>query len=211
MQSVLRSSEPRGARHAALLLHAMAPADRNWMLDALPPQERAELVPLLAELETLGIERDPALIDAATSGSEAGEPSSSLSFHGIDEAQYPAAMSDEAMLRALDARQVLALAEVFRTEPAGLVAEWLSIADWPWRDGLLQAMELVQRRKVEALLAAMHSAAQTPPGLRAALISMVAARLRGRPLADEPPSSAWLRFRHSLVNAFQGARRGAGR
>lgn len=210
MLSMSRSSEPRGARHAALLLHAMAPADRNWMLDALPPQERAELVPLLAELEALGIERDPALIDAATSEGEFGESPPPL--HGIgDDAPRPEPMSDEAMLRALDAGQVLALAEILRAEPAGLVAEWLDIAHWPWRDALLQAMEPLQRRKVEAQLATVPPAAQTPPGLRAALISMVAAKLRGHSLADEPPSSTWLRLRHSLVGAFQGAWRGAGR
>ncbi|MGJ7502496.1 hypothetical protein ACSFBF_19210 [Variovorax sp. ZT5P49] len=202
-----RQSEPRGVRHAALLLHAMAPADRSWMLDALPQQERAELAPLLEELEALGIERDPALIDAATSGDELAAPA----YEIVVGTPRPAATSDEAMLHALDVEQVPTLADIFRTEPAGLVAELLSLADWPWREALLQAMEPVQRRKIEAHLAATTPASQTPPGLRAALISMVAARLRGRPSADGPSSSRWRKLRHSLVNAIQGARRGASR
>lgn len=211
MMPMSRSSEPRGTRHAALLLHAMAPADRNWMLDALPQQDRAELVPLLAELEALGIERDPALIDAATSSDELVAPAISPADDVADDARRPIAMSDEAMLHALDAEQVSALADILRTEPAGLVVEWLGLADWPWREALLQAMEPLQRRKIEACLAAAKPAMQTPPGLRAALISMVAAQLRRRPSVDAPSSSPWRKLRHSFANAFQGTRRGANR
>lgn len=204
------SSEARGARHAALLLHAMAPADRNWMLDALPQEERADLVPLLAELEALGIERDPALIDAATSGDGFAAPAAVSPGHGLAHgAQSPLPASDEAMLQALDDEQVSALAEILRIEPVGLIAEWLKLVDWSWHASFLQALEHVQRRKIEAHLAAMTTSAQTPPALRAALISMVAARLRGRPPVDVPPTP-WRKLRHSLANAFQGTRRRAG-
>lgn len=204
------SSEARGARHAALLLHAMSPADRKWMLDALPQEERADLVPLLAELEALGIEQDPALIDAATSDDSFTAPAAISPGHGLDHVAHSLLPeSDEAMLQALDDEQVSALTEILRIEPVGLIAEWLKLADWPWRKSFLQALEHVQRRKIEAHLAAMTSSAQTPPALREALISMVADRLRGRPPADVPPTP-WRKLRHSLANAFQATRRRAG-
>lgn len=197
------SGEQRGARHAALLLHAMAPADRAWMLDALPPGERVELQRLLAELEALGIERDPALIDAATVSDEFDAPVVSSFRAAPGEAPVRAALSDEALLHALDDEGVAALARIVRTEPAGLVAEWLSLATWPWRDALLQTVEPAQRRRIETHLANMPAAAQTPPGLRQALISMVAARLRERPPIDAPSSTPWHKLRYSLVGALQ--------
>lgn len=49
-------------RRAALTLHALAPADRAWMLDRLNPSQRSLLQELLAELESLGIPQDVALI-----------------------------------------------------------------------------------------------------------------------------------------------------
>lgn len=188
-------AEPvRGARHAALLLHAMAPADRDWMLQALPPQERAELEPLLVELEALGIARDLALIEAATALAPEQRPAVGP--------PPPVAMSDEAMLHALGEERVAALAALLRAEPAGLVAEWLSLAAWPWREALLQAMEPMQRRKVEAHLAAMPADATTPPGMRAALVSAVAARLR-EPAAHAEPAARWQRLRRTLAGVFQ--------
>lgn len=211
MMSMPHPSESHGVRHAALLLHAMAPADRSWMLDALPQQERAELVPLLAELEALGIERDPALIDAATSDDELAAPVVSLAHDVGNNTQRPIAMSDEAMLHALTAEQMPALADILRTEPASLVAEWLLLADWPWREALLQAMEPMQRRKVEVHLVGMPPMGQTPPGLRAALVSLVAARLRAQPLVDAPTPTPWHKLRRSFVDAFQGRRQGVSR
>ncbi len=204
MMSMPRPSEPRGARHAALLLHAMAPADRNWMLDVLPHQERAALVPLLAELEALGIERDSALIDAATSGEEFAAPAALQANEVVSGMPHSAVRPDEAMLRSLDAEQVSVLAGLLWIEPAGLIAEFLGVADWPWHEALLEAMGPMQRRKIEAHLATMGTAASMPPGLRAALISMVVARLRGRPMDGTPASTPWRKLRHSFVSAFRG-------
>ncbi|NML42924.1 hypothetical protein HHL11_04120 [Ramlibacter sp. G-1-2-2] len=51
-----------GARRAALLLHAMQPADRQWVLAALPAAQVGALRDMLAELEVLGIPPDDALL-----------------------------------------------------------------------------------------------------------------------------------------------------
>jgi hypothetical protein len=193
--------ESHGARHAALLLHAMSPEDRSWMLGALPAPERAGLLPLLAELEALGIERDPALIDDAT----ARVPFAEMPEQDVAAmAPQPFPVSEEAMLHALDDNQVRELAACLRTEPAGLIAEWLRLADWPWREDLLAALEPGQRRRIEASLSATAPGFQTPPGMRAALISAVAARLRERSVDQAPAAAPWQRLRRSFRQVLRG-------
>lgn len=199
--------ESRGARHAALLLHAMSPEDRSWMLEALPVSERAGLVPLLAELEALGIERDPALIDDAT----AGAPSAAMPEQDSAAMALPRLpVSDEAMLHALDGNQVRELVACLRTEPVGLITEWLRLADWPWREDLLAALEPGQRRRIEGKLSATEPGFQAPPGMRAAMISAVAARLQERPVGKTPAAAPWHKLKHSLSRMFRGgsSRRG---
>jgi hypothetical protein len=197
-------SESSGARHAALLLHAMAPVDRVWMLDALPPTEREDLQRLLAELGALGIERDPVLIADATAG-PSDSATASLPEFDIDVRQL-VPMSDEAWLHALDAGRLQALIQCMRAEPAGLVAEWLRLADWPWREELLAALEPVQRRRIEAILVASTTASNTPPGMRAAMISAVAERLQGLAPVDAVLIAPWHRLKHSVARIFQGVR-----
>lgn len=185
------SAESGGARHAALLLHAMAPADRAWMLEALPAAERDELQGLLAELEALGIASDPTLIADATASTARSAPA------------QRAPMSDEEMLHALDGAQQSAMIRLVRAEPVGLIAAWLRVADWPWSEGLLNALEPGHRRRVEAALSAAASSS-TPPALRAALIAAVAARLREQASADARPRP-WRELKQSFHRMLQGA------
>lgn len=193
--------EPRGARHAALLLHAMSPADREWMLGELPSSERANLLPLLAELEALGIESDPALIDDAISGATpAGSPTATPFAAG----RLSGPISDEAALHALDAQQVRVLVECLRSEPLGLVGELLRLADWPWREDLLAALEPAQRRKIEASLSETPPGYHAPPGMRSMLISGVSARLRERSASSSGGSSSWSRFSQPLRHVLGG-------
>ncbi|MDP9933605.1 hypothetical protein [Variovorax paradoxus] len=193
--------ESAGARRAALLLHAMAPVDRAWTLEALPAEERSALQNLVLELETLGIERDPALIAEATA--DAGR-------HGANDAEP---MSEEAALQALDEFQRRAVIRYLQAEPIGLIVEWLRIADWRWREELLGAMEPGHRRRVEAELSATARASAVPPSLRAALIAGVTERLRGLPASETWSNKPWPELRHSFRQMFRGARmsRGASR
>jgi hypothetical protein len=50
---------PAGERHAALALHSMAAADRDWMLQQLGAERRAVIEPLLSELRELGVAAQP--------------------------------------------------------------------------------------------------------------------------------------------------------
>lgn len=192
------STETGGARHAALLLHALAPADRAWMLKALPAQQQEELQPLLAELEALGIARDPALIAQATaSASDAvsRDPSDNVVAGG----GMP--VSDEAWLHELGRSQVDALVSSLRHEPSALVAECLQLADWSWRDAVLTELEPAQRRRVETLLSSLRARGATPPGLRAELIALVAARVRQQASAGGTSSRrGWAGLRQTFAD-----------
>lgn len=185
----VETAQAAGERHAALLLHAMAPADRTWMLGALPPAEREGLSAMLAELQALGIERDPALLAQATGAvAQTGDAG-----HRVHEAWLEAPLSDEAWLQRFGKDRVQALALHLRAEPAGLVAELLRTNDWPWRGALLQALEPVMRRRVETALEARSPGSATPPALRAALIGTLVRRLR-EPAPHAAPAQSVGRF-----------------
>lgn len=64
-----------GERRAALALHAVAPADRRWLLERLDGAQRERLQALLTELDSLGIRFDPADMEALAGdpGRRAGE------------------------------------------------------------------------------------------------------------------------------------------
>ena len=186
--------ESAGARRAALLLHAMAPVDCAWTLDALPAEERSALQNLLLELEILGIERDPALIaeataDAARNGDDGAGP-----------------MSGEVVLQALDEFQLQAVVRCLQVEPIGLIVQWLRIADWRWREELLGALEPGHRRRIEAGLSETTRASAMPPLLRAELIAGVTEWLRGLPARETVSRNPWLKLRHSFRRMFRGAR-----
>lgn len=185
-----------GARHAALLLHAMAPTDRDWVLASLQPAERDGLQALLRELEELGIERDPSLIAEATAAAAPATPTG----HGdrIDDAWLETPVSDEAWLRRLADSQMPLLAASLRGEPPGLVVQFLRLSDWPWRHALLQALDPVQRRRVESAIDEASNAADLPPALRAALVEAVAQRLRQQPAAAAPARERVAGWKQSL-------------
>jgi len=191
-----RSSSPAaetpGSRRAALLLHAMAEADRIWLLDAMPASERDRLAPLLVELETLGIARDPRLIDAATSA-----PAGDRGGHaGPPDSHAPKSMPAPADLAKLDHRQRQAMHRRLCNEPPRLLAIWLRIAPKETHAELLDLLNAAQRRRVERCQATALPA--TPPALRAALISALTNPPEPQPAdvhARSPLHRLWQRLR----------------
>ncbi|MDR7268216.1 hypothetical protein J2X20_000845 [Pelomonas saccharophila] len=69
----LESQTSAGQRRAALALHALRPADRNWLLQQLPQSDRRALGELLRELKDLAITPDSGVIRAALAGASSDE------------------------------------------------------------------------------------------------------------------------------------------
>jgi len=88
-----------GYRRAALALHALAPADRRWLLGRLPERHRDRLLPLLDDLKSLGAHFDSADIDALAADDESpAPPFAATGVRAADPAPEPLAAVDAARL-----------------------------------------------------------------------------------------------------------------
>jgi hypothetical protein len=128
-------SAPTGLRRAALQLHAMAPADRAWLLASLAAARRERLEVLLQELCSLGIPADAALLQ-----SEREPPT---------ETPSPEHSAME-RLHSLSAGEVAWLAAHLEKEPPVLIAMLLAHQAWSWRQALVDRLGDDTRRCVEA-------------------------------------------------------------
>jgi hypothetical protein len=131
-----RSGGGSALRRAALHLHAMQPADRDWLLRNLAPPRRELLEVLLRELVTLGIPRDlepPQAKDA-----------------GATQAQAPGLATAADRLEQIPAEDVDWLAARLHEEPPEVAALLLSGRQWPWRKALVERLDAARRRCVEA-------------------------------------------------------------
>jgi hypothetical protein len=152
---------PLGIKQAALVLHGLAPADRDWMLSQLPGDQHHALRLALVELHTLGIPRDAALTQTAAAASRA-EPGGDPDIEALSRA------SAEAVARALHG------------QPTPVVRAVLQMHDWPWGDEV---------RAQFGIPAGMDEpTARLGPAFRACLAASVAKRLP-RDIAQAPPAS----------------------
>jgi hypothetical protein len=115
-------------------LSTLSNADRDWLLEALSPAAREQLLQLTrGEIDK-----------AEASRAEASRPSAALP-------QPPAAAleaseagleprSPTALIARLAAMPVAVLVEVLGAEPIWLTAALLCVAEWPWRAQLLQRL-----------------------------------------------------------------------
>lgn len=168
-----------GQRQSALMLHAMQPADRDWILARLPHTERAILDGHLQELRSLGIPADPLLARAGGAG---------------------AADSPAATLRLADAGDMQL---VLAGEPLWLLRHLLAMDDWPWRDAWLAGLPTAQRERLLAG-AAPGLAAAAAGALLQRTAARLALRTAGRataPTADTHPAGWRTRLRHLLGRA----------
>jgi hypothetical protein len=143
------------ARQVALILHALADADRAWLLGRLPPAQVGMLEPLLAELRELGIPADPSL------AAQAHDAEMRRVTQTIRECSLPQLQS--------------ALAD----EPDGAIAAVLIAESWPWQDVFLAAQEPAKARLIKDLMRSNPGGA----ALHRALLRELAQRLAGIPVA----------------------------
>ncbi|WP_116138494.1 hypothetical protein [Trinickia diaoshuihuensis] len=129
-------------RKAALLLHTLSDADRNWMFEQLPAQQRRRLLDLVDELRELGIPGSPALLDAMKDDSAAERPPAPL----------PDTDSWEGWCAVIERAGPSAVWPMLRTEPEPLIARVLALRDWSWAPAIAQWLDPLQRTTVRALL-----------------------------------------------------------
>ncbi|PCE23731.1 hypothetical protein BWP39_29060 [Paraburkholderia acidicola] len=174
-----------GLRKAALLLHAVSQADRQWLLGRVDDARREQLSSLIDEIETLGIPADYMLVRdvvelprslALAFGAD------SPAAHGSDEA-FDAI---EHLFRVVDAAAPARLAQILRDEPAGLIASLLDMYPWSWRHAVLSQLGVVRRRQIEELsmLPRASADAAPAPALRVFLLSAIERKLEALPLAQ---------------------------
>lgn len=161
-------------RRAALMVHALGGADREWLLQQLPRDQRDRLQALLADLQALGIPADAALLQQAIAA-PAPEPARAT-------APQPPALEDA---------DPAALARALQNEPARLVAQLLHARAWPWRAALLEQLPALKRRRVEEALAALQGTPATPVALQEALVAAVLRRVPAAMPAARLPAARW--------------------
>jgi hypothetical protein len=130
-------------------------------MERLPEPERAALSALLAELESLGIPADRALVDqalASARGPEAGPSAGTSSSPGA------VALVD---LAAADPER---LATVLSGEPVTLLVRLLEMSDWPWREELLEHLGAAKRLQLHAKLREAGSSGASESAARGALL-----------------------------------------
>jgi len=168
-------------RRAALLLHAMVPADRDWVLGQLPASGRERLRELLRELVELGIPRDATLLSQVVSApSAAREPI-------LDVEVLPDARAGATPAETVAAADPARLATLLRGEPVELVALLLSLRDWTWRDAFLRQIGPVMARQVaERQVAAGGGIGGAGEDV---LLAVLVRRLRDMPVAMAPQAT----------------------
>jgi hypothetical protein len=196
---------PAQTRRAALLVHALPLSDRDWLLRRLPDGERVALGALIAELESLGIPADPALVgEVVGARPDAPQPASPATGAGPATAEDGGA---RAPLAAIERGDPATLATLLRDEPVGLVVRLLALRAWPWREEVLRQLGEILRRQIEERLERDDGSAPAgdAPALREHLLTSLARRLRD---AAEAPASAGraepVRARRSRARGWLG-------
>jgi hypothetical protein len=178
-------------RRSALLLHALCPADRQWVLDRLAGVKRDALRGLLHELAELGIPADRELIEPYAKHERAravaGIPTCPEAASDVGFRQLCAVVSQADPAR---------LALLLREEPPQLIAGFIQLSDWPWRESLIQQLGPLRRKQVGELLLADGGKSSCPERAGAArmfLLKSVVRRLdagAGRPLSGRGAGQA---------------------
>ena len=153
-------------RRAALLVHALARPDQEWLLASLAPHHRVELEGLLEELATLGIPPDEGVLRQVLEA-----PPQDQSAGAIDR------------LERLAPAQVESLAQLLREEPPRVAASLLAAHAWPWKEAVLQALP-----------AACAEVRPPAPALQQATCESVLRHLAARPPVVRTPSGGWKRW-----------------
>jgi hypothetical protein len=204
-------------RRAALLVHALPAADRAWLLDALPNDQKTGLLALVQELHDMNVAPDaqwlqswlppggpletavaPPPVSPAWGHDGGTAYDTHLTAPAEESARRPNPPAD---LMALGPAQLSELARLLGQEPLALTLRFLQLRPWPWRDRLLAQMNATVQMQLRQALrdiepgwdqATSGLAAQAPAGasLDHALLASIARRLGPAAAPMAPRSDA---------------------
>jgi hypothetical protein len=180
-------------RHCALTLHSVDAPDRAWLLAQLPPDQRLSLEQLVAELQAIGIPRDPQTARTAMAFNRNAR--AATEDDGASDAQGVCA-------RVLASAAASDVAELLQGEPPALIALILRGQTRERSDAILKDLNAFKRQRVQSLLKAQSASGNdAPPRLLDGLLTALAQRLERRtPRPARPqPAAHWLaRWRRQL-------------
>ncbi len=165
-----------GHRQAAIALHGVSSNDQEAILANLPEQDQTILRGYLQELQTLGFTpTDNALAVAQASlPSAATEPTMASAV--------PAAPEQPMQLADVSAACMFA---VLAQEPSGLIAQVLSISNWPWAAEMLTMFAPAKRAAIVNQIDSGHNLAQKRQQLLAEECLQAAKRVARTVAAEE--------------------------
>lgn len=143
-----------GHRRAALALHGLQARDKQWLLAQLPAQDQSILQGHLQELDTLGFQYEPDLLEQLPAASEAAPAPYPALQKGpaSPEQMVPDQMDpiDAAIghIARAGAEQILLLVQ---DEPLGWLARLLACQPWPWQPALLEQLPAPTRQRVRTM------------------------------------------------------------
>jgi hypothetical protein len=153
------------SRQAALLVHSLSAADREWVLSRLSGAEQERLRGLLSELGELGIPKDRRLVESALTA--AVPRAATVATMPVD---------DEGLVRHAGAE---AIADALHREPNAFVRKLIACADWPWVDDVASRLGISPGSTPGGTAAS--------PAFRRAAIGLLANRLREAGVAAAMP------------------------
>lgn len=167
-------SDAQTDRKAALLLHALTPADQVRVLQRLDEPARDHLQALLSELGALGIPKGRQWVPVEEVDAVQNPPA-------LDTRQFLHRASSDAVMQALAGQSVDTVATVLLCER------------WSWASALIERWPADQRTKLRALV---QAGGQVPSALADQLLAVLAEQLQRHPpaavaRARQPSRSAW--------------------
>ena len=177
-QSALAQTGDSGLRHAAALIHALAPADRRWAIEQLPVHRREAVEALLTELVAMGLPRERAIVEAALHQDQA-RGAQDVAVIAAGGATGPVLMASQTLSRApnassspsrdhgptadgatalqaacaaidrwVAAQGTPALVRCIAGEPVPLIGRLFALRDWSWRPEALRLLQPALRQDV---------------------------------------------------------------
>jgi hypothetical protein len=208
--TIQQANEP--VRRAAIVAHSLSAEDQGWLFAQMEPTELHQLKVLLAELVQLGVPTDSRLLEQALVGTDsAGAVRASQVVRNLT----PPGNSNLDFFVNLDAGSEGALVSALRQEPALLIARFMRIRHWPWKQKVLDGLPALLRQHVNDLLADPSDVSAPGRSLEEALLSAMRLRCeRVAVTATQQSPEERSRFGQLKVKAWLklwGSRRGGQR